>query len=141
MLRAIGTLLAAIAVTAIPTQGALELPRFIRFQTPSKNIGCLYSPSLERRPAYMRCDILSGLRPKPTASCELDWTGYTIQADSRARPTCAGDTVYDSKARILAYGKTWRQGPFRCISRRTGLHCTNATGHGFVLARARSRTF
>jgi Family of unknown function (DUF6636) len=141
MLRTIVISVMALAGTTVPAQAAPELARFVRFQTPSRNVGCIYSPSLDRRPAYLRCDILSGLKPVPRGTCELDWTGYTILARMPPRPTCAGDTVYDRRARILRYGTTWRQGAFACRSLRTGLRCTNAAGRGFVLARARSSTF
>jgi hypothetical protein len=101
MLKAIGTLLVALAVTTLPAKGAPEKISFVRFQTPSKNIGCLYSTGLDRRPAYLRCDVLSGLKPQPRRACELDWTGYTLLLRGVAWPTCAGDTVYDQKTRIL----------------------------------------
>lgn len=141
MPKAIGTLLAALAVTTLPAQAAPDKTTFVRFQTPSRNIGCLYSAGLDRRPAYLRCDILSGLKPEPRRACQLDWTGYTLLVRGAARATCAGDTVYDRKARTLGYGKTWKQDGFACTSRRSGLRCTNAAGRGFILARARSRTF
>lgn len=129
---------AAVAATA---QAGPDRVKAVRFQTPSKNIGCLYWPAEGRRAGYLRCDILSGIRPQPRGTCELDWTGYSMQGPGAARPTCAGDTVYARQARILRYGTTWKQGDFVCRSRRTGLRCTNAAGRGFVLARARSFAF
>ncbi len=54
-----------------------------------------------------------------------------------ARPTCAGDTVYDRKARVLKYGSVWKRGPFTCISLLIGLSCANSTGHGFFLSKER----
>jgi len=139
MLKAIGAFLAVLAVAALPAQGAAE--RLVRFQTPSRNIGCLYAPRQGTQRTYLRCDILSGLRPEPKRACELDWTGYSAGARGRATPTCAGDTVFERRAPVLAYGRTWKGGPFTCTSRRTGLRCTNAAGHGFVLARVRSSMF
>ena len=59
----------------------------------------------------------------------------------RAYPVCAGDTVYARNARVLGYGSRWKRGPFTCVSRRTGLRCTNRSGRGFVLARTRSFAF
>jgi hypothetical protein len=138
---ALTVLLALAAATATHAQAAPAKTQFMRFQTPSKNIGCLYSAAANQRTAFLRCDILSGLRPEPKASCRLDWTGFSMSADSRARPTCAGDTVYERRARIIAYGKTWRNGAFACQSRRSGLRCTSANGRGFVLSRTRSFVF
>ena len=105
------------------------------FRTPSTNIACAYyRPSL-------RCDVRSGLRPEPRTACELDWTGISMAVVGRARPTCAGDTAYDPRAPILAYGRRWRRAGFTCLSQRLGLRCVNRSGHGFFLSRARWRTF
>ena len=80
------------------------------------------------------------LRPK---SCDLDWGyGYElIGATARAKTFCAGDTAHDPRAPILPYGKTWKKGPFTCLSRRIGLRCANRAGHGFFLSRQHSYTF
>ena len=107
------------------------------FQLPSRNIGCTYVTN----PIYLRCDIRSGLKPTPRGKCELDWTGLAIRPTRRAGPTCAGDTALLKNAPVLAYGRTWRRGGIVCRSRRTGLRCTNRTGHGFTLARAGWRVF
>jgi hypothetical protein len=141
--KILGTILAGAAVAALAAtaQAGPDRIRFVRFQMPSKNIGCIYSPAEGRRTDYLRCDILSGVRPQPRGTCELDWTGYSMQARGAARPTCAGDTVYARQARILRYGTTWKQGDFVCLSRPAGLRCTNAARRGFVLARARSFAF
>jgi hypothetical protein len=116
-------------------------PKLMRFQTPSRNVGCLFSSEAARRPAYLRCDILSGLAPEPKRPCELDWTGFGIGPSGRANPVCAGDTVYARNARVLPYGWRWKRGPFTCVAKRSGLRCTNAAARGFVLARARSFAF
>jgi serine/threonine-protein kinase len=109
----------------------------VSFRTPSAAIGCASGSEL-------RCDIRSGLRPRPAKppSCKLDWGfGYSLQATGSAAPVCAGDTVIDPSARAVAYGTTWRRGGFSCLSKVTGLRCTNRDGHGFFLSRARSFRF
>jgi hypothetical protein len=111
------------------------------FRMPSRNIACAVEPALAGARPVLRCDVLSGLKPRPHRACELDWTGLSIGATGRATPTCAGDTVADPKMPILRYGRTWRRGAFTCTSRRTGVTCRNRAGHGFVLARERWRTF
>jgi hypothetical protein len=116
------------------------------FQTPSKNIGCIYlAPYAGQKQPYLRCDIGGGLHPLPPRpkSCDLDWGyGYSmIGAYGRATTFCAGDTARDPRAPILRYGQTWRKGPFTCLSQRIGLRCTNRAGHGFFLSRQRSYTF
>jgi hypothetical protein len=129
----------AVAAAALtPSAGAQT--KIVRFQTPSKNIGCLYS-SATGRPSYLRCDILSGLTPKPKRPCELDWTGFSMTVKSRATPTCAGDTVYDRNTKIFPYKWTWKRGGFTCTVQRAGLRCKNTTGHGFFLSRLRSYAF
>jgi len=120
---------------------AAAQPLDIRFfQTPSKRIHCAYfSP-----PAYLRCDVDGGLRPRPPrpASCRLDWgQGLSMGRTGRARVVCAGDTTSDPSARVVAYGKTWSRGSFRCEVRRSGITCENAAGHGFFLSLTRWRRF
>jgi hypothetical protein len=104
---------------------------------PSRNMGCLY----QRAARVIRCDVLSGLQPRPARRCELDWVGITLSARGRARPQCAGDTAYDQRAPILRYGSSWRRGEITCRSARDGLRCVNRAGHGFFLARERWRVY
>ncbi len=115
----------------VPSPAPLATETFIM---PSRNIGCGFFDAL-------RCDILSGLNPTPTAACELDWTGLTLEPEGNAAPQCAGDTVFDSGAPVLEYGRTWSLAGITCESRQTGLRCTNGAGHGFELARANWDTF
>jgi hypothetical protein len=115
------------------------------FQTPSRNIGCIYvAPLGPRDRPYLRCDIGGGLHPLPPRprSCDLDWGyGYGMFGLGRAKPFCAGDTAKDPRAPVLAYGRTWRKGPFTCLSRASGLRCTSGSRHGFFLSREHSYTF
>jgi hypothetical protein len=137
---------AALALALVAAAAALAAPeadaqtRIFRFQTPSKNIGCLYS-SATGRPSYLRCDLLTGLKPKPTRRCELDWTGFSMTANGKATATCAGDTVYDRRAQVFPYTWTWSRGGFTCTVQRAGLRCRNTNGRGFFLSRTRSYAF
>jgi hypothetical protein len=97
------------------------------FQLP--NIGCLLASGV------LRCDILSGLDPEPTASCELDWVGLSIGRTRAAAPNCAGDTIFNPDMPTLAYGSSWSRKGITCESRRTGLRCSNRQGHELSLAR------
>ena len=113
---------------------------FVYFHTPSHNIGCVYSSS----PASLRCDIRSGLRPRPPrpGNCDVDWgDSYGLGATGRATITCHGDTAIDRNSRILRYGSTWKRGAFTCRSKATGLRCRNRSGHGFFMSRQRSYRF
>ena len=124
----------ALVGLAVPAAGAAPNPFF---RTPSKNIYCAYFGSL-------RCDIKSGLKPKPAKphGCDFDWgQTYVLARVGRARIGCVSDSVFDPSAAALAYGKTWRRGSIACISRRSGLRCTNRSGHGFFMSRQRSQRF
>ena len=131
--------LLGVAATVLAGAGAATAS-IATFKTPSGNIGCLYDSS----PAYLRCDIGSGLRPVPARpkGCELDW-GFSLNMGrtGRARVTCAGDTALDPRAKVLRYGTSWRRGPFRCTSRTAGLTCRNAAGHGWFMSRQSWRRF
>jgi hypothetical protein len=121
-------------------QPASASAKFVFFQTPSHNIGCVYQSS----PAALRCDIRSGLKPPPSKpkGCTVDWTGgYQVGATGRAQKVCAGDTVLSQSARVVRYGTTWRRGPFTCKSTSSGLRCKNRSGHGFFLSREHSYRF
>ena len=116
------------------------------FQTPSKNIGCIYvAPFASTDKPSLRCDIGGGLHPLPPRPkrCDLDWGyGYEmIGGSGRAKTFCAGDTAKDPRAPVLQYGRTWKKGPFTCVSQRIGLRCTNLVRHGFFLSREHSYTF
>ncbi len=128
-------LLAVVLVMAAPTEARVEY-----FRTPSGNIGCVYDSS----PPYLRCDIRTGLKPRPTrpASCDLDWgDSVSLGRTGRTQLSCHGDTVFGSRGRVLRYGTKWTRGPFSCRSRTTGLTCRNTAAHGFFLSRQRWRRF
>ena len=134
--------LVAVVTAALAFPAAAGADELLFFKTPSRNVACLKA-TVQNRP-YLRCDILSGLRPLPARprGCNLDWGfGYTLNRTGRAVVTCAGDSTNEPGARIIPYGATWRLGPFHCASRLTGLRCSNASGHGFFLSRARSYRF
>ena len=113
------------------------------FRTPSGNIACAYE-HYDFAPVRLRCEIRTGIKPLPTkpASCTADWGGgYSLRQTGLAHVLCISDTVFDPKARVLAYGHTWHGGGFTCTSRRQGLRCTNPRAHGFFLGRDRSYAF
>jgi hypothetical protein len=133
----------ALLLTAGVAGAAARTPN--SFQTPSKNIGCIYvAPFASTDKPYMRCDIGGGLHPLPPRprNCDLDWGyGYQMFNYGLAKPFCAGDTARDPRAPVLGYGKTWRKGPFTCLSQAIGLRCTNRSKRGFFLSRQHSYTF
>jgi len=81
------------------------------FRTPSGNIGCIYASAQPGIQASIRCDIRSGLRPKPARPkrCDLDYgDSYELPKVGRTVVVCHGDTALDPHAPVLAYGKTWQ---------------------------------
>jgi hypothetical protein len=138
--------LVSVGVAALAAGGsALGQPGGARddyavFHTPSGNIGCGYTGAGGSPKGFLRCDIGTGIKPAPKkpASCQLDYgSGYSMGDTGRAKGVCAGDTVLH-QGKVLAYGKTWRNGGFTCASKTTGLRCTNRSGHGFFLSKAHS---
>ena len=129
-------MLATALTAASPADAAFDA-----FRTPSGNIGCVYSTG----PTYLRCDIRSRLKPKPSrpkGCVDLEWgDSLSLARTGRAGIVCHGDTAILPGSKILGYGKTWKHGPFTCTSRMTGLTCTNAAGHGFFLSRESWRRF
>lgn len=101
------------------------------FRMPSGNIGCRTGEG------FLRCDILSGLKPEPEGKCQLDWTGLSLSATGPAEPVCAGDTAYDTGGPVLEYGHAWQRGEFYCASTTSGLRCVRNDGPGFFLSRRR----
>ena len=127
------------ALTASLLLGVADAEAATFFRTPSGNIGCVYDGSSG---GSLRCDIRSGLVPKPPRprGCTVDWgDSLSLGRRGRARVTCHGDTVLLPGARVLRYGQTWRRNGFRCVSRTTGLTCRNPAGNGFFLSRERWR--
>jgi hypothetical protein len=127
--------LAAAVTLAVPAVGAAPNPFF---RTPSKNIYCAYS-----RP-WLRCDIHSGLKPKPPKpkGCNFDWgQTYLLSRTDGTRIGCVSDSVFSPTSRVIPYGSRWSRDGIVCLSKRTGLRCVNQRSHGFFLSRARSYRF
>jgi hypothetical protein len=134
MCRCLLAALVAALVLATPAAGSTF------FTSPSKKIGCLYFNLDGDR--SVRCDLarVDDPKPKPKA-CKLDYGhAFALGERGRAARICHGDTVRNPKARVLAYGKAKRFGPFTCRVRRTrGMRCTSKRGHGFELSRQRQK--
>ncbi|MDX2006674.1 MAG: DUF6636 domain-containing protein [Meiothermus sp.] len=112
------------------------------FQTPSGNIHCMIY-ALDGN-WEIRCDILQTTNRPPVrpADCTLDWgNAFFMTPTGRAARICHGDTVANPNHPKLAYGQTLSYQGFTCVSRTTGLRCTNKSGRGFELSRARQVVF
>jgi len=112
------------------------------FQSPSGNIHCMIATGAY---AEARCDAMH-LTPsytRPPAGCDLDWgRSFAIGLyDRRGVLACVGDTVAMPGSDVLPYGEVVQLGGFDCVSEQSGMTCTNPTGHGFTLSKARQRVF
>jgi hypothetical protein len=139
------TLAAVALVAAAPAPAA----RSAYFESPSRNIVCGYF-SGAGVPALLECGVASGLvppAPRPAGRCVVvDPATNRVQLGPSGRTYgfCSGDAgvlAEQGRAPVLAYGTTWRGGPYRCTSAVTGLTCRNAAAHGFFLSRQRWHPF
>ena len=125
--------MAALAVVALPAPASAAFRQFIM---PSRNIACGGDGH------FLRCDILhhTWKAPKKPRSCEFDWDGSIgMTRRGRVKFQCVSDSMFNNH--VLKYGRTWRNGGFRCTSRVTGLTCRNAAGHGFRVSREKLTRF
>jgi len=131
--------------------GVAVAARLPGVKTPSQNISCFYVPQRPTSHGNLLCNIKQAVYTKALQSrcisppTGLDWHGFTLSDTKRGQVLCAGGLMYDARDTptfvTLAYGKTWRYRGFTCVSRVTGLTCTNARGHGLFLSRASWRVW
>jgi hypothetical protein len=128
------------ALAALPAPAAAQ--DFVPFRSPTGNIHCLMF-SGPGQPG-VRCDLRElvpsfPLRPEWR---EFDWgSAFEVLATGRGTPVCASDSVIDPAAPVLDYGRSITRWGLSCTSRRTGMTCTNAEGHGFTVARRSQKVF
>jgi len=131
-------LLLACALTG-PAAGA-TLPGI---RSPSGNITCLY---VAEKRQFLLCEVAKAdYEAKLRHHCAaapyyVDWAGFSLSAAGKGVVACAGGPAYDPQTDhpsyvTLAYGKTWREGPFTCRSATSGVSCTNRAGHGVFVSR------
>ena len=136
---------AALAAAVIPGQvSARQLaPTSVYFRGPGGNVVCGYFAGAGI-PAFLECGVPSGLyppAPKPTAGCHgLDPAGDRVRlaATGGVFGFCSGDVgvlAEIGSAPPLAYGKSWHEGPFTCITSVAWVTCKNPGEHGFALSR------
>lgn len=131
---------AALSLANTATSNAATL-RSHNIQTPSKNIRCyVLQPAvgtgIECMAPYLK-------NPNPSAF-ELD-TYLALKATGSATYGERGDFPgYTTSYRTLRYGSTWKPSGatgISCVSRTTGLRCTNRSGHGFRISKRRIYRF
>jgi hypothetical protein len=122
-------------------------------RSPSGNIRCLFVPappggaSPNLLCSIGQADYSAALQHRCAMQpAGLDWHGFELPATRKGGVTCSGGILYDPSTQrptysTLAYGKTWRHGPFTCASRVTGVTCTNTGGHGLFISRQSWRAY
>jgi hypothetical protein len=113
------------------------------FQTPSDNIHCVVS-EISDNVSQLRCDLTENTAPIPVKpkECNLDWgNAFAMNVEGEAQRVCHGDIVYNPNRPVLQYGKRFRYLGYSCISKTTGLICTNRDGRGWELSRSKQRLF
>ena len=111
------------------------------FRTPSGNIYC--NGSVEA--GEIGCNIVerSGPPAMPdTGACPDVW-GHRVELDARgpARVVCGPVPRKSTYTDIAPYGVSASFAAIECRSETTGLQCTNAEGHGFLLSRQNQRVW
>jgi len=136
-------ILAATAVAA----GALAAPASARstfFQSPAKNIHCVYLTAPAASEPLVRCDVdfPTRFRRKP-ANCEFDFGGaFQVTRSRHGRAICVSDSANSPSASRLVVGVERHFGPITCKApARTSVRCTSARGHGFLLAPSRQLVY
>ena len=123
------------AVGGSTAQHLTDAARNGYFKTPSRNIVCGYTVYSGSRvgKSYVGCRIKTGLEPEPPGTPRGRWTTGDVSLQATGRTTlggtiCPGDDegdagvfVFESRARVLAYGRAWSGGGLRCTSAAVGL--------------------
>ena len=137
-------LICTVAALALSASAAAHvLPGF---HSPTGNIKCYYAHALTARGAkpVVRCGLVhADYAMRLQHYCEAgDWHGFTLTPDSRPSLFCTAGASGERVAyTALAYGKTWRRGPFTCTSRTAGVTCRSRTGHGLFVSRQTYRVW
>ena len=114
---------------------------YLAFHSPSGNIQCGMSTG---EYAQVRCDmaVFTPTYLKAPPDCEFDWgSSFAVDGDGPGYLACVSDAVADPAGLELGYGESISLGPFTCTSEKSGLECTNLSGHGFKLSKAKQSLF
>ncbi len=118
-----------LSVSALAGDGGGGGEGIDEFTMPSNNVGCIYIPegvastyAVTGGGAELSCDRVSPSYVRVVLGAKGKARRYTKLGDASC---CWADNY-------LAYGETWAEGPFTCLSATSGLTCTRGS-HGFVI--------
>ncbi len=124
---ALALLATGVAATAVPASADAALRTF---RSPTGNLGCMFYSDADV-PRQVRCEWKGG----NDRALVLNETGK----GKRIKIT---DTVFDPKAKALAYGKSTTFGRLKCTSRTSGITCKSLrSDHGFTVSVQKQRVF
>jgi hypothetical protein len=140
-MRRVAVLVVLLALAA--SDVALAKTTLPGFRSPSRNIRCFRNAE---PPGTLHCSIArADYAQRLTAYCAappigVDWGGFELGPTRKAAVTCTGGVLYSPGSQrlndtVLPYGRTWRSGPFTCVSRVAGVTCTSRAGHGLFVSR------
>ena len=141
-----------VALATVPPATAAPKP-IPGIRSPSGAIKCLYIPRFGAtgRPELLCTVTRSSYGARLQKSCSrgkagLDWHGFELPTAGKATVVCAGGVLYDTSTQrptyaLLGYGRTWKHGAYTCVSRVTGVTCTNSAKHGLFLSGQSYRMF
>jgi ABC-type Fe2+-enterobactin transport system substrate-binding protein len=90
------------------------------FATPSRNVLCVYSDGE---------DLITCNRLKPS------FISVTLTGEGEATTsTDQSDTIGAEDTHIIAYGKSWKESGYKCLSAKTGITCSHGK-HGFSMSK------
>jgi hypothetical protein len=135
---------ATIGATTTPTSAPsttidLSAKSLTGITSPSGRIACLLTDD----PATVRCDVQGAhWNVQTPANCQLAYGDSAEVGAGRANLSCHGDTVFGVPGAVtVPYGHSARYHDIVCASRSSGITCSNAAGHGFMVSREAYRLF
>jgi hypothetical protein len=114
-----------LAAAAAPASAAVRT-----FRSPSGKLACMFYSDPDV-PPQVRCDWRGG-----------NDRALVLDETRKGKRIKISDTVFDPKAKPLAYGKSTRFGKLTCTSRKSGITCKSSkSGHGFTVSVEKQRVF
>ncbi len=120
--------------------GPAAADNYIAFQSPTGNIHCAIH---EKAGTEVNCDLREY---SPSYTLPVGCDGLTIIFSAwdfslKGGLSCTDANLIRSDNAVLPYGEAISLGGISCVSAKTGITCTNASGHGFSVARGRQILF
>ncbi len=143
------TLVFALALSSVAA-AATAKTTLHGIRTPSGNITCLVIPG---NPNLLHCTLgKASYATRLQSHCMtpsgagVDWHGFDLTTNGKGGVSCSGGILYSPQSYqpsylTLNYGHSWHRDGFNCLSRRSGLTCRNANGHGLALSRTTFRVW